>query len=129
MEIHPSCPVASVGGIPPTLGNLRQHHHACSSSQRRAHHCLIEEQWGNKDDSTLASPQSSPEPVCGVKGDPRPEASEAQPKMVPLGFREIAQSLTEDESPRARINSPLGSVSPGLLAGSAVATMMSTELH
>ena len=35
----------------------------------------------------------------------------------------------EDESPRVRINSPLGSVSPGLLAGSAMATMMSMELH
>ena len=38
-------------------------HCACSSSQRRAHCHLIEEQQGNKDDFTLASPHSSSEPV------------------------------------------------------------------
>ena len=71
------------GCIPPTMGDLRWHHCACSSSQRRAHHHLIEEQWGHKDGSKLASPQRSPEPVCQVEGDPGLEASRARPQMPP----------------------------------------------
>ena len=54
-EIHPSHQAACVGHIPPTLGDLRWHHHACSSSQRRACCHPTEEQWGNKDNFTLAS--------------------------------------------------------------------------
>ena len=53
-KIHPSHPVASVGHIPLSLGDLRQCCHSCSSSRRRAQCCQIEEQLSSdQGDSSL----------------------------------------------------------------------------
>ena len=102
VKVHPSHPVASVGSLPSTLGNLKQCHCNCSSSQRKAQHHLIEERLALRGDSSSASPGSSPELAHQEEEDPG-----AQPKVPPLGFKEIAKSLTRGESPEMEIDCPL----------------------
>ena len=56
------------------------------------------------------------------------ETPGTQLKTPPPGFKEIAESLMGDYPSRTTANIPPVLVSPGLLAGSAVATMMSMEI-
>ena len=49
--------------------------------------------------------------------------------MQPPGFKEIAESLMEAVPSGTTTNIPQVLASPGLLKGSAVATMISTEIH
>ena len=123
VKVHPSHLTASVGSLPSTLGDLKWCHHNHSSSQRKAQHHLVEEQWALRGDSSSALPGSSPEPAPQEEEDPG-----AQLKVLPLGFKEIAKSLTRGESPEMEINCPLTGASQGLLVGSTVATVTSTVM-
>ena len=120
IKVHLSHLAASVGSVHPTLGDLRWCHCNHSSSWRRAQCHMVEEQWALKGNSSSASPQSSPELACHREEDPG-----AQPKVLPLGFKEIAKSLTRGRPPETEINCPLTVASPGLLMGSTVATLTS----
>ena len=123
IKVHPPCPVDSVGSLPSTLGDLKQHHCNCSFSQRKAQCHLVEEQWALRGDSSPALPGGSLELAPQEEEDPG-----AQPKVLPLEFKEIAKSLTRGESPEMEINCPLTRASQDLLAGSAVATITSTVM-
>ena len=121
IKVHLSHPAASMESLPPTLGDLRKSCHNCSSSWRTTPTHLVEEQWALKGNSSSALPQSSPEPACHREGDPG-----ALLKAVPPGFKEIVKSLTRGRPPEIEIDCPLTVASPGLLMGSAVATLTST---
>ena len=112
-----------MGSLPSILGNLKQCCHNCSSSQRKSWCCLVEEQLALRGDSSSALPGSSPEPAPQEEEDPG-----AQPKVLPLEFKEITKSLTKGESPEMEIDCPLTGASPDLSAGSAVATVTSTTM-
>ena len=84
IKVHLSHLAASLGNVPPTLGDLKWCHCNHSSSQRRAGHHLVEEQQALRGGSSSASPQSSLEPACQEEED-----LGAQPKVPPLGFREL----------------------------------------
>ena len=60
--------------------------------------------------------------------DPDLETSGAQLKMLPPGLKEIARSLMGDDPPGITTNIPQGLASPGLLAGSTMATMTFKEI-
>ena len=84
MKVHPSCQVASMGHVPMSLGNLRQHCQSQSSSRRKAQCHWREEQWGGgPGNSSSASLQGSPVPVCWAEEDPH---QEDLPKMPSLGL-------------------------------------------
>ena len=123
VKVHLSHPVASMGSLHPTLGDLQQHHCNHSSSWRKAWHHLVEEQQALRGDSSSGLPGSSLELTPQEEEDPG-----AQPKVPPPRFKEIAKSLTRDESPEMEIDCPLTRASQGLLAGSAVATVTSTVM-
>ena len=113
---------ASVGSIPSNLGDLRQCCHNHSSSQwKRAWHHLGEEQQALRGTSSSASPGSSLEPAPQEEED-----LGAKLKVLPLGFQEIAKSLTTRKSPEMEVDCPLTEASQDLLLGSAVATVTST---
>ena len=123
IRVHLSHPVAYVGSLPSTLGDLKWHHCNCSSSQRKAWCCLVEEQQALRGDSSSASSGSSLESAPQEEEDPG-----TQPKVLPLGFKETAKSLTRSESPKMEIDCPLTRASQGLLVGSTVATVNSTMM-
>ena len=120
-QVHPSCMAASVGSIPSNLGDLRW---CCcnnsSSWQKRAWCHLEEEQWALRGTSSSALLESSPEPTTQEEED-----LEAKPKVLPLGFQEIAKSLTTGESPDMEVDCPLTKASQDLSVGSTVATVTS----
>ena len=123
IKVHPSHPAASVESLPSTLGDLKWHHHNHSSSQRKAWCHLVEEQWALRGDSSSALPGISLELAPQEEEDPA-----AQPKALPLGFKEIAKSLTRGESPEMEIDCPVTRASQGLSVGSTVATVTSTVM-
>ena len=56
----------------------------------------------------------------------RKKTLEPKPKVMPLGFKEIAKSLTRGGPPEMGINCPLTVALTDLLAGSTVATLTLT---
>ena len=124
ITVHLSHMVASVGSIFCNLGDLRKccHNHS-SSQQKRAWHLLEEEQQALRLPSSSASSGSSPEPAPQEEEDPG-----AKPKVLPLGFQEIARSLTAGESPKMEVDCPLTRASQELSAESAVTAVFSTTM-
>ena len=122
VEVHLSHPVAFVGHVPMSLGDLRWHHQSQSSSQRKAQCCWREEQWGSGlGDSSSASSQGSPVPACWTEEDPH---QEDLLKTPPPGFQEIASFLTGDDYPRTTTCIPPESMPPDFVEGSAMTVMM-----
>ena len=56
------------------------------------------------------------------------EDLEAKPKVPPLGFQEIARSLTKDEPPKMEIDHPWSGAAQELLVKLAVATVISATM-
>ena len=124
VKVHPPCMAASVGNIPSNLGDFGWHHHNHSSSQwERAWYHLEEEQWALRGTSSSASTGSSLESAPQEEEDPG-----TKPKVPPLGFQEIAKSLTTSKSPEMEVDCPLTKASQDLLVGSTVATVTSSTM-
>ena len=124
VKVHSSHMVASVGSIPCNPGDLRWcHHNHSSSQQKRAWHLLEEEQ------QVLSLPFNSA--LSGSSPEPAPQEEEdlgAKPKVPPLGFQEIARSLTTGKFPKMEDDSPWTRVSHKLSVEPAVATVISTTM-
>ena len=116
--------VASVGSIPCNPGDLWWCHHNHSFSWwKRARHLLEEEQQVLMVISSSALSRSSPELVSKEGEDP-----EAKPMVPPLGFHEIARSLTAGKLPEMEIDSPQTRVAQELLVEPTVAMVISTPM-
>ena len=124
VKVHSSHMAASVGSIPCNPGDLWQccHNHS-SSWWKRAWHLLEEEQQALRDISSSASSGSSLEPAAKEGED-----LEAKPKVPPLGFQEIARSLTADEPPEMEIDHPQSGVAQELLVEPTVAMVISATM-
>ena len=119
VKVHSSCMAASVGSIPCNPGDRWQCHCNCSSSWwKRAWHLLEEEWWALRGISSSASSGSSLELAAWEGDDPK-----AKPKVLPLGFQEIARSLTADEPPKMEIDHPQSGAAQELPVESTVATV------
>ena len=124
VKVHSSCMVVSIGSIPCNPGDIWQHCCNCSSSQwKRAWHLLEEEQWALRGISSFASLGSSPEPAPQEGED-----LEAEAKVPPPGFWEIARSLTAGKSPGMEINSLWTEVAQVLLVEPKVAMLVSATI-
>ena len=121
IKVHSSCMAASVGSIPCNPGDLRQCHCNHSSSQWKiAWHHLEEEQWALRLPSSSASSGSSLEPA------PREEEDlGAKPKVLPLGFQEIARFLTTGKSSKMEDDCPQTGASHELFVEPKVTTEIS----
>ena len=117
-KIHPSHPVASVGHVPLSLGDLRQHCHSHHSSRRRAWCCWIKEQLSSdQGDYSPASSRGSLRQEYQMVEDLDPETSGAQTKTLPPGFKEIAESLMGDDPSGTMASVPPVSASAGFWQG------------
>ena len=124
IKVHSPHMAASVGSIPSNPGDLRQHcHNLSSSQQKRAQHHLEEEQQALRGTSSSALPEDSLELAPQEEEDPG-----AKPKVPPLGFQEIALSLTTGEYPDMKVEFPLTEAAQDLSVGSTVATVTSATM-
>ena len=124
VNMYSSHMAASVGSIPCNLGDLRWHCHNHSSSQcKRAWHLLEEEQQALRLPFSSASSGGSQELVPQEDKD-----LGAKPKVLPLGFQEIARSLTAGKSPKMEDDSPWSGASHKLSMEPTVATVISTTM-
>ena len=114
----------SVGSVPCNPEDLWWCHCNHSSSWwKRAWHPLEEEQQALRDISSSTPLGSSQEPAAKEGEDP-----EAKPRVPPLGFQEIARSLTIDEPPKMEIDCPQSGVAQELLVEPAVAMVISNTM-
>ena len=124
MKVHSSHMAASVGSIPCNPGDLWWCCCNCSSGQQKRAWCLLEEeQLALKVISSSALLGSSPEPAPQEE-----EVPEAKSKVPPLGFQEIAKSLSAGKSLKMEIDSPQTGTAQELLVEPTVAMVISSTM-